>query len=150
MAEGVPTNNQRGQRPGPCRLWGGLDNRNIMISVKSVEILILINKSSFKRIILVTIMPHLKYSTIHTWLFQLSMSVTILITDSELQITFSVKGYLPPDFELNADFQNFRSIFTPYIFSQCWKLTILQFFSDLCIYDVCLKYSFGSDSLLPD
>ena len=25
MAEGVPTNNQRGQRSGPCRLWGGLD-----------------------------------------------------------------------------------------------------------------------------
>ena len=25
MAEGVPTNNQRGRRSGPCRLWGGLD-----------------------------------------------------------------------------------------------------------------------------
>ena len=25
MAEGNPTNNQRGQRSGPCRLWGGLD-----------------------------------------------------------------------------------------------------------------------------
>ena len=25
MAEGVPTNNQRGQRSGPSRLWGGLD-----------------------------------------------------------------------------------------------------------------------------
>ena len=25
MAEGVPTNNQRGQRSGPCRLCGGLD-----------------------------------------------------------------------------------------------------------------------------
>ena len=25
MAEGVPTNNQRGQRSGPCRLWGGFD-----------------------------------------------------------------------------------------------------------------------------
>ena len=24
MAAGVPTNNQRGQRSGPCRLWGGL------------------------------------------------------------------------------------------------------------------------------
>ena len=24
-AEGVPTYNQRGQRSGPCRLWGGLD-----------------------------------------------------------------------------------------------------------------------------
>ena len=24
MAEGVPTNNQRGRRSGPCRLWGGL------------------------------------------------------------------------------------------------------------------------------
>ena len=24
-AEGVPTNNQRGRRSGPCRLWGGLD-----------------------------------------------------------------------------------------------------------------------------
>ena len=27
MAEGVPTNNQRGRRSGPCRLWGGLDNQ---------------------------------------------------------------------------------------------------------------------------
>ena len=25
MAEGVPTNNQRGRRLGPCRLLGGLD-----------------------------------------------------------------------------------------------------------------------------
>ena len=25
MAERVPTNNQRGRRSGPCRLWGGLD-----------------------------------------------------------------------------------------------------------------------------
>ena len=25
MAEGVPTNNQRRRRSGPCRLWGGLD-----------------------------------------------------------------------------------------------------------------------------
>ena len=25
MAEGVPTNNQRGRRSGPCRLWGGFD-----------------------------------------------------------------------------------------------------------------------------
>ena len=25
MAEGVQTNNQRGRRSGPCRLWGGLD-----------------------------------------------------------------------------------------------------------------------------
>ena len=25
MAEGVPTNNQRGQRSGPCRLWGGFE-----------------------------------------------------------------------------------------------------------------------------
>ena len=25
MAEVVPTNNQRGRRSGPCRLWGGLD-----------------------------------------------------------------------------------------------------------------------------
>ena len=25
MAEGVPTNNQRGRRSGPCRLLGGLD-----------------------------------------------------------------------------------------------------------------------------
>ena len=25
MAEGVPTNNLRGQRSEPCRLWGGLD-----------------------------------------------------------------------------------------------------------------------------
>ena len=25
MAEGVPTNNQRGQRSGPCRLCGGLN-----------------------------------------------------------------------------------------------------------------------------
>ena len=25
MAEGVLTNNQRGRRAGPCRLWGGLD-----------------------------------------------------------------------------------------------------------------------------
>ena len=25
MAEGVPTNNQRGRRSGSCRLWGGLD-----------------------------------------------------------------------------------------------------------------------------
>ena len=25
-AEGVPSNNQRGRGPGPCRLWGGLDN----------------------------------------------------------------------------------------------------------------------------
>ena len=25
MAEGVATNNQRGRRSGPCRLWGGLD-----------------------------------------------------------------------------------------------------------------------------
>ena len=24
-AEGVPTNNQRGQGSGPCHLWGGLD-----------------------------------------------------------------------------------------------------------------------------
>ena len=31
MAEGVPTNNQRRQRSGPCRLWGGLDKaRNIV------------------------------------------------------------------------------------------------------------------------
>ena len=25
MAEGVPTNNQRGRRSGPCGLWEGLD-----------------------------------------------------------------------------------------------------------------------------
>ena len=25
MAEGVPTNNQRGRRSGPCRLYGGPD-----------------------------------------------------------------------------------------------------------------------------
>ena len=35
---------------------------------------------------------------------------------SELQITFKVKGYLPPGFELNADFQNISGIFTPIFF----------------------------------
>ena len=31
MAEGVPTNNQRGRRSGPCRLWGGLDKASHIV-----------------------------------------------------------------------------------------------------------------------
>ena len=31
MAEGVPTNNQRGQRSGPCRLLGGLDKADHIV-----------------------------------------------------------------------------------------------------------------------
>ena len=32
MAEGVPTNNQRGRRSGPCRLRGGLDKARHKVS----------------------------------------------------------------------------------------------------------------------
>ena len=39
MAEEVPTNNQRGQRSGPCRLWGGLDKaRNIVPTALLVRV----------------------------------------------------------------------------------------------------------------
>ena len=34
-AEGVPTNNQRGQGSGPCRLWGGLDKARHIIRKNS-------------------------------------------------------------------------------------------------------------------
>ena len=33
MAEGIPTNNQRGQRSGPCRLWGGLDKARHIVCI---------------------------------------------------------------------------------------------------------------------
>ena len=33
MAEGIPTNNQRGRRSGPCRLWGGLDKARHIVCI---------------------------------------------------------------------------------------------------------------------
>ena len=33
MAEGVPTNNQRGRRSGLCRLWGGLDKARHIVPI---------------------------------------------------------------------------------------------------------------------
>ena len=44
MAEGVPTNNQRGQRSGPCRLWGGLD-----IARHIVPTALLVRVQSFRK-----------------------------------------------------------------------------------------------------
>ena len=32
-AEGIPTNNQRRQRSGPCRLWGGLDKARHIVPI---------------------------------------------------------------------------------------------------------------------
>ena len=33
-AERVPTNNQRGRGPGPCRLWGGLDKARHIVQTE--------------------------------------------------------------------------------------------------------------------
>ena len=39
MAKGVPTNNQRGRRSGPCRLWRGLDqDRHIVPTALLVRV----------------------------------------------------------------------------------------------------------------
>ena len=48
---------------------------------------------------------------------------------TEVQIIFESNAYLPPNFLLNADFQNVKLYFHPYIFSQCIKEKALLFWS---------------------
>ena len=51
MAEGVPTNNQRGQRSGPCRLWGGLDKaRHIVQTFELFSIQMVLRLRWFKKL----------------------------------------------------------------------------------------------------
>ena len=65
---------------------------------------------------------------------------------SELQIIFESNAYLPPNFWLNADFQNLKLYCYPYIFSQCLKEKVLLFLSayllniDLAVICYCLWY----------
>ena len=67
---------------------------------------------------------------------------------SELQIIFESNAYLPPNFLLNADFQNLKLYFHPlYIFAMRKRegITVLKRISVvLCRF----KHRFGSDLLL--
>ena len=48
MAEGVPTNNQRGQRSGPCRLRGGLDKARHIVPTALLVRVQCFRKGSYK------------------------------------------------------------------------------------------------------
>ena len=48
---------------------------------------------------------------------------------AELQIIFESNAYLPPNFLLNADFQNVKLYFHPLYFFQCVKEKVLLFWS---------------------
>ena len=50
MAEGVPTNNQRGQRSGPCRLWGGLDKARHIVPTALLVRVQWFRKGSYKAV----------------------------------------------------------------------------------------------------
>ena len=50
MAEGVPTNNQRGRRSEPCRLWGGLDKARHIVPTALLVRVQCIRKSLHKAV----------------------------------------------------------------------------------------------------
>ena len=50
MAEGVPTNNQRGQRSGPCRLLGGLDKARHIVPTALLVRVQCFRNSSYKAV----------------------------------------------------------------------------------------------------
>ena len=50
MAEGVPTNNQRGQRSGPCRLLGGLDKARHIVPTALLVRVQCFRKGSYKAV----------------------------------------------------------------------------------------------------
>ena len=50
MAEGVPTNNQRGQISGPCRLWGGLDKARHIVPTALLVRVQCFRKGSYKAV----------------------------------------------------------------------------------------------------
>ena len=54
------------------------------------------------------------------------LSQGMYICNTELQITFYAKGYLPPDFELNADFQ-ISVYFHPLYFFAMLKIDDITF-----------------------
>ena len=62
----------------------------------------------------------------------------IINTITELQIIFESNTYLPPNFWLNADFQNLKLYCHPYIFSQCVKEKVLLFWSAYLLFCVVL------------
>ena len=50
MAEGVPTNNQRGQRSVPCRLCGGLDKARHIVPTALLVRVQCFRKGSYKAV----------------------------------------------------------------------------------------------------
>ena len=50
MAEGVPTNNQRGRRSGACRLWGGLDKARHIVPTALLVWVQYFKKSLYKAV----------------------------------------------------------------------------------------------------
>ena len=50
MAEGVPTNNQRRQRAGPCCTWGGLDKARYIVPIASLVRVQCFRKGLYKAI----------------------------------------------------------------------------------------------------
>ena len=50
MAEGVPTNNQRGQRSGPCRLLRGLDKARHIVPTALLVRVQCFRKGSYKAV----------------------------------------------------------------------------------------------------
>ena len=63
----------------------------------------------------------------------------LMVWKTELQITFQCNAYIPPNFLINADFQNLKLYFHPLYFSQCVKEKLLQFWSAYLYFCVVLN-----------
>ena len=61
---------------------------------------------------------------------------------------FETNAYLPPNFLLNADFQNFKWYFHPLYFFAMLKIESITVFKRVSAVLYRLKYGFGSDLLL--